>query len=303
MKKIALLVLALGVFASVRGQAVQSINDPVDVRSLGMGNSGLALPGSAYSVFSNTASLSLNDNTWGAGYTFGLWTPQSFMKDSRHALAGYYKFGKHTVTAGVRYYMSKPEGANNSGVPDGTINAFDMIGDLGYAYALNEYMGVSATVRYINSKLTDAPEANSGTAFAGDLGFYFRRNGLNAALSVSNFGTKINYGDADQTLGSWIKAGAGYILPMGEKHQLTGSLQLGYQVTGEGYFNGGIGVEYMFNNLVAARFGYNLLSGADDSNYATAGLGFNFKGFSLNAAYLLGGFIDGTLMLGLEAKF
>lgn len=316
MKKIVLLVLALGAFASVSGQAVPSINDPADVRSVGMGNSGIALPGSAYSVFNNTASLSLNDNTWGAGYTFGLWNPQSFEKPNRHALAGYYRFGKHTIAAGARYYMSKPAGVSEVGIPAETGSAFDMIGDLGYAYAINEYMGVSATVRYINSKLnSDAPGLKNGTAFAGDLGFYFRRNGLSAAFSLSNLGTKINFGGKDESLGSWVKAGAGYALQMGEKSLLTGSLQLGYQISGMGLFNGGLGVEYMFNNMIAARVGYNLLSGKaisgdgskgetiSGANYATAGLGFNFKGFSLNAAYLLGGSMDGTLMLGLEARF
>jgi hypothetical protein len=57
----------------------------------------------------------------------------------------------------------------------------------------------------------------------------------------------------------------------------------------------------MYDNMVAARVGYHI--GAGDLNYATVGLGCNFKGFSLNAAYLLGSILDGTLMLGLETKF
>ncbi len=301
MKKIALLILVLGTLASARGQAVPSVSNPVDARGLGMGNAGFALPGTAYSVFTNTAALAFNTNTWGAGYTFGLWAPEAAMTENRHALSGYYKFGKHTVTAGARYYMKSIWGeTSEAGEPSDDVNIFDMIGDIGYAFAITEYLGVSATVRYINTKdLGDV----SGTAFAGDLGLYFRKNGLSAAISIDNFGSKVNFSNSSSgDLDSKVNAGVGYEMLFGRKHQLSGVLQAGIQTTENGVFDGGLGIEYMYNNMIAARAGYHI-GGTENSSYATLGVGFNFKGFSLNAAYLLGGFLKNTLMLGLQTNF
>lgn len=137
------------------------------------------------------------------------------------------------------------------------------------------------------------------TAFCGDIFFSYRGDIVSASVGVRNLGTKINYGGTDYPLPA-LAALQGSVRPFE-----------GFTVAAEAdyLFNGalmaGLGVEYTIAEIVSLRGGFHYGDNAKAiPTYASLGLGVQFAGFHLDAAFLLASkTLGNTLMVGLGYAF
>lgn len=288
---IATLFIALG---NARAQSAAFVGITPDARTAAMGNAGVALPANAFAIYQNSAAIALSENKAAIGYNFTPWI-SSFQKGySLHSAAGYYKLSdKNALTLGFRYFqLPESIGLDDLGNPLEAFRPNEMSIDLGYSMAIGENIGIAANVRYVSSSMSNVEGAKTGSAFAADLGFYYRKNNLSAGLSVNNLGTKIDYGYGGYSMPARVKAAGAYVLPVADKHEVTGALQVAYMFAPSDFagIEGGIGVEYMYNKMIAVRAGYNLGDKEKTGySYATLGCGVNYSLFSLDFAYLLAG--------------
>lgn len=302
MKRIILLLLiVLGCISVTKGQDVLSM--VTDARTSSMGDVGLSQRGNPFSLYNYAGVTALDSCSGSVGYSFGGWMPSQKMHN-QHTLAGYWKFAeRHSFATGVRYFLYPV--VNTSG-DDGLITdqfrPFDVSIDMGYSYALNPVFSIFTTVRYVTGKITDVEGSKAGSAFGADLGCYFRKNKISAGLTVSNIGTRINYGSEDNSMPARVKIAGGYSLPAGNKQTVNGVVETAYVFLPEDYtgFEAGIGVEYSYDKLIAVRAGYRLGNSEDNPevvpdnfgsslSYATFGLGLNLWRGSFDVSYLLAG--------------
>ena len=162
--------------------------------------------------------------------------------------------------------------------------------DLGYARKMSEVLGLSVNLRYIYSKINEAPGIKNGKSLGLDLGVHYRKDAYSAAVTVSNLGMLIDYGVGEYRMPANIKAGGAYKLELAEDHQITGSLEGRYNFLPSDYtfFSGGAGAEYMFRKMVAVRGGYHLSSESKSvGNYGSVGCGVYIGPVVADFAYLL----------------
>lgn len=302
MKKVIIsLLIVLGYISASQGQDVLSM--VTDARTSAMGDVGLSQSANPFSLYSYAGVMALDSSIGAVGYSFGGWMPSQKMH-SQHMVAGYWKYAKHhNFSAGVRYF-SYPE-INSSG-DDGSIvgqfTPFDVTIDMGYSYAIAANLAATSTLRYVTGKVSDADGSKAGSALGIDLGLYFRKNRINAGLALSNIGTKINYGGDSYSMPARVKVAGGYSLLANSKHTVNGVLEVAYAFLPKHYtgFESGVGLEYVYDKLIAVRAGYRLGNSEDNPmvvpsnfgsslSFATLGLGINLWRYSLDASYLLAG--------------
>lgn len=315
MKKIILSIFALAACFAAGAQSVGFVGIDVDARSAAMGGTGIAMPTvTGMAIYNNTAAIGLSDSKGAVSYSYSPWQRDAYKGDNLHSIAGFYRINnKHTVALGARYYNQHNSHTEiwdtNDVVREHYSKPVDMTIDLGYAFTINETMAVGANVRYVSSDL-DYPDADKASMFGFDLGYYFRKNRISAAFVLSNVGTEVDYGGADKyNMPAWARAGVAYAYPVADKHLLTGSLQLDYMFITDGDadgIEGGVGVEYMYNKLIAVRAGYRVADDTRDFNYGSAGLGVNVGPVDFSATYLFGEKDcpwNKTMMFSLGARF
>lgn len=302
MKKLTLIIGVCLLTFGVQAQSFVTINnDPV---STAMGETSVSLSASAFSIYNNTASAALDTAKWEAAYSY---SPYMSEGNNLHTVAGRYKLGaKHTLAAGVRYFDKADVMLTDEyGASAGMVKPTDLSVELGYAFQINEIMGLSANVRLINSDLgvSDA----KGTAVGFDLGYYMRSKGLSLGLELSNVGSQIEYGANAYDTPSWIKAGGSYEWLLAAKHVLTASVQgdCNFQPDGERGLSSGVGVEYAYDKCLFFRGGYRLADQLMGYNYATMGAGARYKFANINFAYIMASDapINKTMQMSLGFSF
>jgi hypothetical protein len=284
MKKIVLIPLAIFCIFSAKAQYATTVEMNPDTRAAGMAGSTIAGDASAFSIFGNTAGISFSDYKIAASYSLNM----ELSNDMMHSVAGYYRINsKHSVALGARYFGKAAQETTEDGVTYSLVKPYDAILDLGYAYAINDILSVGANVRGIQSSVADNAQ---GIAFGFDAGAYFRKNAWSAALTVSNLGTQLDYGEGGEFMPASVNAGGAYRYDIADKHRITANIQAGYRVlpTETSYLAGGVGLEYMYNGMIAVRGGYHISEKPDYllGNYASAGLGVNVRQVVLDFAYL-----------------
>ncbi|MDL2231538.1 PorV/PorQ family protein [Porphyromonadaceae bacterium OttesenSCG-928-L07] len=269
-------------------QSVSFINTSSDARTVAMGDAGYAMPVTAFATHYNSAGV-LFSNRAAIGASYVMWQPDA-SDNSMVNLGGYCRFSdKFGMAAGVRHNtLSDIFRTDEQGNPLGNFTPTEYMIDLGIAYRVAKHLGIATTFRYIDS---DLGASSSGSAFAVDIDLMYKLERLSIGLGLSNLGSKIDYGYDKYELPARIKAGAMYQFSFSEKHHLTGSAELDYQLQPSDFsgINAGVGVEYAYKSLFALRGGYHI--GDEDKtgpSYASLGCGVNYAGFSLDFAYLLG---------------
>lgn len=294
MKKIIITFLfTLAAVAAANAQHVSSSAINPDTRSSAMGDIKVALTANQFSVFNNTAAIALTDTKAAIGYSFTWRTASSTIKNHNlQALGGFYKINKrHAIAAGVRYFSTpKQDRLGDNGERLGTLKPYDLMIDLGYTFTITDYLGVSANVRFIQSSV----DLGDDNAFAADLGLFFSKNRWNAALTLNNIGSKVQYfpQGTEENMPTFVRLGASRDFILGSKHKLTAGLESAYMFFPSDYsgFEGGVGIEYMYDNLLAVRGGYRIGDEKTTGNgYGTVGLGLHHWGFMLDASYMFGG--------------
>lgn len=266
-------------------QTVTYLNLTTDARALSLGGTGVISPASAFAIYNNNAATALSPFKGAFAASYTMWQPAT-TDNQLMSLSGFIKMGKRSaISLGSRLFLYPAYDLSNpQGSVTGAFNPRELSVDLGYAYNISGSFSAAATVHYISSKL--GPEA-AGSAFAADLGLMYQPGNLSLGLTATNLGSKIDYGYGPYSLPAQIKLGAGYRFSLQEKHLLTATVQAGYLIVNS-EITAGIGLEYSYNNLISLRVGGHY--GDPEKgipSHLSAGLGFNFKGLTLNAAYLL----------------
>lgn len=280
--------LILSVFAVIVpgfGQTAQFLTVSPDSYSLSLGGTGVISPANAFAIYNNNAATALSPFKGAFAASYTMWQPTT-TDNQLMSLSGFIKMGKRSaISLGSRLFLYPAYDLSNpQGSVTGAFNPRELSVDLGYAYNISGSFSASATVHYISSKM--GPQA-AGSAFAADLGLMYQPGNFSLGLTATNLGSKIDYGYGPYSLPAQIKLGAGYRFSLQEKHLLTATVQAGYLIVNSG-ITAGIGLEYSYNNLISLRVGGHYGNPEKGiPSHLSAGLGFNFKGLTLNAAYLL----------------
>ena len=306
MKRLVLTIYACIAIYCVQAQSFITINnDPVVTA---MGGVGASASASGFSIYNNTASAALSANKWEVAYSYSPYMWNFSAGNNLHSVAGYYKLStKHSLAAGVRYFnKANVMLISDDGESSGQALPWDISVEIGYAFKINDLMGVAANLRYIHSDM-DISDMKGG-AIGFDVGYYMHKNRLSLGVMLSNIGSKIDFGADKYDTPSWVKAGASYELPIAAKHTLTGAVQLDYNFKpkNEDGFSSGLGIEYSYAKNFFLRGGYRFASDFMDYSYATMGIGANIGLASLNFTYIVAGSndpINKTMLMSVGVKF
>lgn len=271
--------------------------DP-DPRSTSMGGPGIALPGSTYAIFSNMAAAAYGQGKIEAAYSYTPWMRDIVKGSNLNAAAAYVRFaGRHTLGAGFRNFTDGEYRQYGETGDMGLFRPHHLSAEIGYAYAVNGSVSVSATLRFVGSEVSDMPDYKKSDAVAADIGFAYKRGSFAAAFAVSNLGSRIDYGQGGEgDMPMWIRAGASYGIEPAEGHLFTGSLGLSYQIhEGNDGILGSVGAEYTYKKRYSLRGGFRFGDEKKTSPcYGSVGAGMAFafrrgfvKGFRLDVAYLI----------------
>lgn len=281
MKKITILLLFFLAAQAAFAQAVSSLLVPADTRSLAMG--GVALPKEASKLDVRAF--------------YGMWAPKS----ANNSLIGgdvFFRAGKRVaLTVEGRTFLDKPyELASSQGQVKGTFRPSDLFVGAGVSVGFSDAFGITLKGRYIMSTIA---ENAKGSAFCGDLSVDYNGKIAFASLGARNIGSQISYGGASYPL-PMMAALSGGVRPV---DGLTVGAEVDYLFAGG--FMAGLGLEYTFADIVSLRGGFHYGDPAKAiPMYASLGLGVQFFGVHLDAAFLLASkTLGNTLMFGLGYSF
>ena len=273
----------------VDAQTASFVNFPTSAKDAAMGN-----------VNNYGSSILFSDNRLDLSATYLMWQPSSSNNSMIHA-GGSFMVGKNIgILAGVRYNMlEKYYPTDENGNMGDAFSPSEYGINLGLAYKIGDSFGLSVQGKYIGSKLADA---NSGTAFAGDVDFQYMKNNLKVSAGVGNMGSKLDYGSGGYALPSRIKFGVGYDYSMDDKNRLSAAMNAAYQLPEE--VSGiiiGVGGEYTYNNMLSIRAGYSYADAKRvHPGYLSVGAGVHFSGLYIDLSYFVASFpMKNTLLFTL----
>ena len=272
--------------------------------TLGTGTAGYAdLGTAAWASFRNPAVLGLAPVTLDAAASWTGWMPSSDEGMTSHInAAAAYRFGQMGVAIGASYMPGKEyEVFTLTGASDGMFTPSDLQLNAGFGMEIMEDLSIGANVRFLRQSLT---KDHSSTAFAGDLAALYRIGTVTTSFGLSNLGTPVKAADGTKfNLPASLTIGSTWDEELAVDHRLKISIDADYYFSGES--TAGFGAQYAFKNMVFVRAGYHLAT--DDAvlpSFLTLGLGANYAGFSLDAAYITANDALGdSFCLGLRYSF
>ena len=281
MKKILSLTVCVLVSAYAFAQAGSALLIPSDSRALAMG----------------VTSLQPEASTLDAKAFFGKWAPQTANNTILGADAFYRLNDKLAVSLEGRNLKDQPYTVTNSmGVAGEEFTPSDFILGLGASYGITDQISVGLKAKMLSSSI--APDIK-GSAMCFDLRASYSTDLFNAGLSLRNVGGKLDYGSGGYALPASV-ALDGTAAPISG---LIVALDAGFLFSGA--LTAGLGVEYTVADIVAVRAGYHYGDASKAiPSYASAGIGAQFAGIHLDAAYLLASdALGGSLMVSLGYAF
>lgn len=174
----------------------------------------------------------------------------------------------------------------------GVIRPYEWTADLGYAFRVIPEVVAYATATYFQS---DMGRKTNGVGFSAGFGFQklLKLNQtstlLTLGLRLQDVGKPIKYGDTGvpYSMPTSIQAGGDWQIALSQKHQIAYALSARYFTPKDAQLLLiSTGLEYSFNNLIAARLGYRY--GQNELSQLTCGVGGHFKGFRADVSYLHG---------------
>lgn len=203
-----------------------------DARSAGMGDVGAATDPDVVSQYWNPAKYPFNISRAGVAINYTPWLRQLVNDIDLAYVAGYYRIGDYSaVSASLRYFsLGEVQMSNDENL---TINPYEMSFDVAYSLMLSEHFSLGAAVRWIYSDLTYdfTSDTAPGSAFAADLSCYYqnylnigeRECQLGLGLNISNIGSKISFGDDNNSefIPTNMRLGASLMVPIDEYNRFT----------------------------------------------------------------------------------
>lgn len=215
-----------------------------DARGGGMGDVGAATTPDATSSYWNPAKYAFISGSGGACLSYTPWL-RKLVKDIDLAyLSGFYKIADvQTVAMSMRYFsLGEVIIRKDETSPAMTAKPYDVAVDATYSRILAENFSMGVSLRFIYSDLLggaateDAETLSPGKAVAADISAYYGApvtlssgEGFAAAgLNISNIGSKISYGDDENTafLPTNLRLGGSFNYPFDPYNKMSINLDL-----------------------------------------------------------------------------
>lgn len=288
--------------------AMQFLNVGASPRSWAMGGVQTGIQKNEYAQFGSVAAVPFWDETLAAGASYTLWQPNS--SNMIAAGAAWNISGRFGVTFGVQTGLNPAyELTSSAGVPDGSFSPFDLRVGAGFAWRLIDDLSVGVGLNYASSSLAPASESYSGTmsSFAADVQIMYVLDDFDFSLSASNLGTSVKSASGQSFgLPMIARLAGGYSHDFG-LHRVSAGVEGGMFFGAASAAFGSVGAEYVYNGFVALRAGWHYgAEGCGVPSFASVGLGFEFLGVNIDAAYLIAPAdspLQNTLSFGLGYSF
>ena len=209
-----------------------------DARAGGMGDIGVATNPDEYSLFYNMGKVVFNEKKSGIGINYTPFLRELGLRDVyMMAASGYYKLDdEQAITGGLRYYShGNAQFTDEVGNNLNTFKPNDLAIEAGYSRKLSSKSGLGVSLRYINSKLTNASaDYKTGSSVAADIGFFSTNKnaagqGWNYGIALTNLGAKIGYTNNAQQkdyLPANLGLGIGYTAVINADNKLSFGLDI-----------------------------------------------------------------------------
>ena len=278
MKRYIAIVAFCALTISASAQTMSFLNINPDAGTAGLAGAGVARKADAYVYSNNVAAAALSDRTMAIALGYGKWQPKA-ADNGLLSASGFYRISDRiAVNANFASFSYKEYTVmSESGRNGGTFTPKEMTFGLGLSYAFTDALAAGVNLKMASSSLASDAKAS---AFAADIALKYEKDAFNAGLSVNNLGGKVNYGGSDYSLPMLVKGGASYTF-----YGITAIAELSYLNSG---IMAGVGAEYNIKDIAFVRLGYHYGDSEKTiPSYASAGLGLNFAGFEVSAAYLI----------------
>ena len=182
---------------------------PVGARSIGLGETGAALPGDPFTWLSNPALLPFGEMS-GIGAFHSEWTLDTYYDNivARHPLNRFVSIGAAFT------YLSSPNipGFDVDGNPTADVSNNDLQGIVGVGFEPVPGLGIGVNAKYLQERIAEF----TGRGWAVDAGAAWSSGFHEFALgaAVQNLGSDITYIMEKEKLPTTIRAGASGALPL-----------------------------------------------------------------------------------------
>ena len=278
---IAFLVLSIAAPA-VYAQSGSALLMPSDARALSMG--GVTLRPTADKL--------------DAKAFYGSWAPKTAANTIIGGEVFFRASGRFALSVEGRLFQDKPyEISSAQGMVKSEFRPSDLIVGLGASYAVTDFLSFDIKARMLSSSIG---ENAKGDAFCADLRVGYEQEMFSVGLSGRNLGSKLSYDGKNSYALPALVALDGAVRPVAG---LTVAAEADYLFSGA--LMAAVGLEYNIAEIVSLRGGFHYGDAAKAiPTYASLGLGVQFAGVHLDAAFLLGSkTLGNTMLFGLGYAF
>ena len=312
MKKTVISIIAAFLAVNAFGQSVTDVAP--DARSAGMADAYTAMYGKGFSLYTNSAAAALSDDDFAISANYSMLQPKVAGMNS-FAVGAFYKFNdRYTVGLGARARMQSvstvftDDNGIASGSFDGSVAQFSV--DASFGMHIIEGFAAAVNLHFYYDQSPQPIDIVNGIGFGLDVDLMYSHKYFNVALAAKNLGPAMTY-----------EPGISYALPMDIRAGYSGNYEIVDDVfdinpavdvdyiLNNSTLTAGVGAEFEFIDMVAVRGGYRYSANeAFMPSYATVGLGVEFFGIGIDAAYYIGmgkaaDVLSNTLKIGISYKF
>jgi len=311
-------------YGQAGGAAVPFLLISPDARASGMGDIGTAITDDINAVFWNPGGLAFLNSSNAVALSYSKWLPQ-FNADLFYSYGSYgqYVDAIGGTIAGTFIFMNLGEftKTNENGQALGKFRSNEFSIGVSYGTEISPDLGAGLQIKYIQSNLAPASVgqsgAGTGVSAAFDLGFLWKPSKLSMfganmdntfrfGVNLQNVGPKMTYDKESDPLPTNLRLGVAAKLVEDEFNDLTISVDfmkllvkrdsLGSDpipksfITswGVGGIETGIGLEYIYDRIVALRGGFfTEPAAAGARQYFTLGSGVRYDVFKVDFSYIL----------------
>ncbi len=311
-------------YGQAGGAAVPFLLISPDARASGMGDIGTAIADDINAVFWNPGGLAFANESNQVALSYSKWLPQ-FNADLFYSYGTYgtYVDAIGGTLAGTFIFMNLGEftKTNENGQALGKFRSNEFCLGISYGTEIAPDLGAGVQVKYIQSNLAPASVggsgAGTGVSAAFDLGFLWTPSKLSIlgvdldrvlrlGVNLQNVGPKMTYDKESDPLPTNLRLGAAVKLVEDEFNDLIITADFMKLLVkrdslssdpipksfvtawGRGGIETGIGMEYVYDRIVALRGGYftePAVAGARE--YFTLGAGVRYDVFKLDFSYYI----------------
>ena len=266
--------------------------------SFAQSGSALLIPSDARALSMGGVSLRPTADKLDVKAYYGSWAPKTAANTVVGGEVFFRASERFALSVEGRTFLDKPyEISSAQGMVKGEFRPSDLIVGLGASYAVTDFLSIDLKARMLSSSIG---EKAKGNAFCGDLRVGYEQEKFSVGLSGRNLGSKLSYDGKNAYALPMLAALDGSVRPV---DGLTIAAEADYLFSGA--LMAGLGVEYTIAEIVSLRGGFHYGDAAKAiPTYASLGLGVQFAGVHLDAAFLLASkTLGNSLMVGLGYSF